>query len=75
MQTCKIQDCVFDNTTLNWYLICYRFRHSLTTFGDKFSQSEVDNAYAEFQIADGYIDAVHLKSLMVSKKEEGEEGA
>lgn len=48
-------------------------RHSLTTFGDKFSQEEVDNAYAEFQIEDGQIDAAHLKSLMVAKKEEGGE--
>jgi hypothetical protein len=43
------------------------------TFGDKFTSSEVDNAYNEFQIADGQIDSVHLKSLMVAKKEEGEE--
>jgi hypothetical protein len=32
----------------------------------------VDDAFAEFKIEDGMIDAVHLKSLMVAKKE-GEE--
>ena len=31
------------------------------TFGDKFSASEVDNAFGEFLIEDGMIDAVHLK--------------
>merc|ERR1712038_878700 len=46
------------------------FKHSLMTFGDKFSASEVDNAFGEFLIEDGMIDAVHLKGLMVSKKEE-----
>merc|ERR1711981_1345113 len=49
------------------------FIHSLITFGDKFTNSEVDNAYSEFLIEDGFIDATHLKGLMVSKKEEGEE--
>merc|ERR1719464_2376775 len=34
---------------------------------------EVDNAFGEFSIEDGMIDAVQLKGLMVSKKEEGEE--
>ena len=42
------------------------------TFGDKFTSSEVDNAFTEFVIEDGMIDAVHLKGLMVSKKEEEE---
>jgi Ca2+-binding EF-hand superfamily protein len=48
------------------------FRHSMMTFGDKFTAQEVDDAFAEFKIEDGMIDAVHLKSLMVAKKE-GEE--
>merc|ERR1712012_68332 len=34
------------------------------------SVSEVDNAFGEFVIEDGMIDAVHLKGLMVSKKDE-----
>ena len=42
------------------------------TWGDKFTEQEVDEAFAEFTIADGQIDAVHLKSLMVAKKEEEE---
>jgi len=37
------------------------------TFGNKFSASEVDDAFAEFKIDDGQIDAAHLKGLMVSK--------
>jgi Ca2+-binding EF-hand superfamily protein len=44
------------------------FRHSLMTFGDKFSAQEVEDAFAEFTITDGMIDANHLKGLMVSKK-------
>merc|ERR1719323_1166704 len=38
------------------------------TFGNKFSASEVDDAFAEFKIDDGQIDAAHLKGLMVSKQ-------
>jgi Ca2+-binding EF-hand superfamily protein len=45
------------------------FRHSLMTFGDKFSAQEVEDAFGEFQITDGMIDAAHLKGLMVAKKE------
>ena len=53
--------------------MCFRFKHSLMTWGDKFSGQEVDEAFAEFVIEDGQIDAAHLKGLMVAKKEEGEE--
>ena len=56
-----------------FFFIYFRFKHSLMTFGDKFTSSEVDNAFSEFVIEDGMIDAVQLKGLMVSKKEEGEE--
>ena len=42
------------------------------TWGDKFTDTEVDDAFAEFVIEDGQIDAAHLKSLMVAKKEEEE---
>merc|ERR1712080_478917 len=37
------------------------FRHSLMTFGVKFSASEVDDAFAEMKIDEGMIDAAHLK--------------
>merc|ERR1719400_632298 len=37
------------------------FRAQLMTFGNKFSASEVDDAFAEFKIDDGQIDAAHLK--------------
>merc|ERR1712240_878170 len=43
------------------------FRHSLMTFGVKFSASEVDDAFAEMKIDEGMIDAAHLKGLMVAK--------
>merc|ERR1712114_106257 len=37
------------------------FRHSLMTFGVKFSASEVDDAFAEMKIDEGMIDAAHLQ--------------
>ena len=40
------------------------------TWGDKFTQQEVDDAFTEFRIEDGQIDAAHLKGLMVAKKDE-----
>ena len=51
---------------------CYRFRHSLMTWGEKFSGPEIDDAFGEFKIDGGMIDGAHLKSIMVAKKE-GEE--
>merc|ERR1712076_17489 len=63
----------FDSFEINGKIDAEMFRHSLCTFGDKFTASEVDNAYSEFVIEDGMIDAAHLKGLMVSKKEEEEE--
>lgn len=48
------------------------FRHSLMTWGEKFSAKEVDDAFAEFSIDGGMIDGANLKSIMVAKKE-GEE--
>ena len=53
-------------------LFFYRFRHSLMTWGEKFSANEIDDAFAEFKIDGGMIDGGHLKSIMVPKKE-GEE--
>lgn len=46
------------------------FKHSLMTWGEKFTAQEVDDAFSEFKIEDGQIDATHLKGLMVAKKEE-----
>merc|ERR1712033_108305 len=40
------------------------FTQMVTLFGDKFSASEVDDAFAEFKIDGGMIDAAHLKGLM-----------
>merc|ERR1712072_1231449 len=63
----------FDAFEVNGKIDAEMFKHSLMTFGDKFTASEVDNAFGEFVIEDGMIDAAQLKGLMVSKKEEGEE--
>ena len=42
------------------------------TWGEKFSATEIDDAYAEFDVQGGMIDGAHIKGLMVAKKE-GEE--
>ena len=39
------------------------------TWGEKFSASEIDDAFGEFKIDGGMIDGAHLKSIMVAKKE------
>jgi len=41
--------------------------------GKSISGQECDEAFAEFVIEDGQIDAAHLKGLMVAKKEESAE--
>jgi hypothetical protein len=46
------------------------FRNDFCVF--VFVDQEVDDAFAEFKVEDGMIDAVHLKSLMVAKKDEEE---
>merc|ERR1711863_177633 len=62
----------FDAFEINGKIDAEMFKHSLMTWGDKFTDTEVDEAFAEFVIDDGQIDATHLKSLMVSKKDEEE---
>ena len=57
----------FEAFEINGQIDAEAFRHSLMTFGNKFSASEVDDAFAEFKIDGGMIDGAHLKSLMVSK--------
>ena len=57
----------FEAFEINGQIDAEAFRHSLMTFGNKFSASEVDDAFAEFQIDGGMIDAAHLKGLMCSK--------
>merc|ERR1711994_274161 len=57
----------FEAFEINGQIAAEAFRHSLMTFGNKFSASEVDDAFAEFKIDGGMIDAAHLKGLMVSK--------
>merc|ERR1712241_1537203 len=64
----------FDAFEINGKIDAEMFKHSLMTWGDKYTDTEVDDAFAEFVIEDGQIDAAHLKSLMVAKKE-GEEEA
>jgi len=64
----------FDAFEVNGKIDAEMFKHSLMTFGDKFTAAECDNAFSEFQIEDGYINSEHLKGIMVSKKEEEAEG-
>merc|ERR1712158_190961 len=59
----------FDAFEISGKIDAEMFKHSLMTWGDKFTDTEVDEAFAEFVIEDGQIDAAHLKSLMVAKKE------
>merc|ERR1712002_353328 len=60
----------FEAFEINGQIDAEMFRHSLMTWGEKFSATEIDDAFREFKIDGGMIDAEHLKGLMVSKKEE-----
>ena len=60
----------FEAFEINGQINCEMFRHSLMTWGEKFSSSEIDDAFAEFKVEGGMIDLEHLKGLMVAKKEE-----
>merc|ERR1712142_195013 len=62
----------FEAFEINGQIDCEMFRHSLMTWGEKFTGNEIDDAFGEFQIEGGMIDSEHLKGLMVAKKE-GEE--
>jgi len=62
----------FEAFEINGQIDAEMFRHSLMTWGEKFSGSEIDDAFGEFKIDGGMIDGAHLKSIMVAKKE-GEE--
>merc|ERR1711936_182600 len=53
----------FDAFEINGKIDAEMFKHSLMTWGDKFSGQECDEAFAEFMISDGQIDAAHLKGL------------
>jgi len=56
----------FEAFEINGQIDAEAFRHSLMTFGDKFTASEVDDAFAEFTIDGGMIDGASLKALMAS---------
>merc|ERR1712113_1375817 len=62
----------FEAFEINGQIDAEMFRHSLMTWGEKFSGAEIDDAFGEFKIDGGMIDSEHLKGLMVAKKE-GEE--
>merc|ERR1712025_432796 len=62
----------FEAFEINGQIDAEMFRHSLMTWGEKFSAAEIDDAFNEFKIDGGMIDGAHLKSIMVAKKE-GEE--
>jgi len=57
----------FEAFEMNGQIDAEAFSHSLMTFGNKFSAGEVEDAFAEFKIDGGMIDAAHLKGLMVAK--------
>jgi len=62
----------FEAFEINGQIDAEMFRHSLMTWGEKFTGAEIDDAFGEFKIDGGMIDSEHLKGLMVAKKE-GEE--
>merc|ERR1712223_2055584 len=59
----------FDAFEVNGKIDADMFKHSLMTFGDKFSASEVDNAFGEFIIEEGMIDAIHFNEQRRLKNE------
>merc|ERR1711988_1742518 len=65
----------FEAFEINGQIDAEMFRHSLMTWGEKFSSNEIDVAFREFKIDGGMIDAEHLKSIMVAKKEDEEQEA
>lgn len=56
----------FEAFEINGQIDAEAFRHSLMTFGNKFTASEVDDAFAEFTIDGGMIDGASLKALLAS---------
>merc|ERR1712130_541285 len=58
----------FEAFEINGQIDAEMFRHSLMTWGEKFSSNEIDDAFREFKIDGGMIGAEHLKSIMVAKK-------
>ncbi|CAB4055998.1 Myosin regulatory light chain 2 [Lepeophtheirus salmonis] len=60
----------FDAFEINGKIDAEMFKHSLMTWGDKFTDSEINDAFGEFQIEGGQIDSAHLKGLMFEKTEE-----
>merc|ERR1711970_1221760 len=62
----------FEAFEINGQIDAEMFRHSLMTCGEKFSSNEIDDAFREFKIDGGMIDAEHLKSIMVAKKDGGD---
>merc|ERR1712212_1017645 len=60
----------FEAFEINGQIDAEMFRHSLMTWGEKFTSNEIDDAFREFKIDGGMIDSEHLKSIMVAKKDE-----
>merc|ERR1711937_407155 len=59
----------FDAFGIDGKIDAEAFSHSLMTFGNKFSASEVDDAFAEFKIDGGMIDAATSRvSCALSKR-------
>merc|ERR1712198_437659 len=60
----------FEAFEINGQIDAEMFRHSLMTWGEKFSANEIDDAFAEFKIDGGMIDGGHLKSIMWPRRKE-----
>jgi len=60
----------FEAFEINGQIDAEMFRHSLMTWGEKFSAQEIDDAFAEFNVQGGTIDGETIKSLLVAKKED-----
>lgn len=56
------------------YWIGFRLKRALTTFGDKFSEKEVNDAYDNFYIDDkGFIDVPSLIAMLTGTGEDDDE--
>ncbi|WP_407809522.1 hypothetical protein, partial [Staphylococcus aureus] len=52
-----------------------KLRHDLTTFGEKLTSDEMDDALSEAPITKGYIDIKKFTALLTGSAKDEEEGA
>jgi len=57
------------------FRISFRLKHALMTFGERFSQGEIDDAYEQMSIDNqGRIDSSKLIAMLTASAEGEEEG-